>query len=159
MENYNEANNQHLDWDSVIENDNAFTLLPEGEYPFTVTAFSRSEHQPKDPASKIPACKCAAITLTVEEPASGATVEVNEKLFLLKKFEWKLCQFFTCIGQRKPGEQLRMNWATILGAKGRVRLEINRYTGNDGKPHENNRVAEYLEPKAAAQISWKPGSF
>ena len=41
--------------------------------------------------------------------------EMNVNLFLLKRFEWKLCQFFTSIGLRQHGEKLRMNWAAVTG--------------------------------------------
>lgn len=151
--------NQMLDWDSTIENDNAFTLLPEGDYEFTVTGFTRGEFTPKRSDSKIPPCKCAELQLTIVDPATGTDVDLEDRLFLLRKFEWKLCQFFTAIGQRKRGEQLRMNWAGVPGAKGRCHVAINRFTGNDGNPRENNRITEYLEPAEAPKSKWSAGSF
>ena len=43
-ENYNTNRNDALDWDSVIEAENEFVLLPEGEYEFTVKSFERGEY-------------------------------------------------------------------------------------------------------------------
>ena len=151
--------NQNLDWDSVIENDNAFTLLPGGEYEFTVTGFQRGEFMPKREDSKIPPCKCAELTLTARDPVSGNAVELSDRLFLLKKFEWKLCQFFTCIGQRRHGEKLKMNWTAVAGARGRCKIEVHKFTGNDGAERSSNRIAEYLEPQEPASTGWKPGNF
>lgn len=151
--------NQFLNWDDVIENDSAFVLLPEGDYPFTVTEFSRGNFQPKRADSKVPACDCAELKLEVIDPTTGAATTIEDKLFMLRKFEWKLCQFFTAIGQRKRGEQLKMNWATVLGAKGRIRIKVDKYTDKDGNIRDKNVIDSYLEPVEPPKASWTPGKF
>lgn len=131
-----------FDWNDTIENDSSFTLLPEGTYPFTVVKFERGEHAGTD---KIPPCKKAVLTIELDGGALGATT-ITENLFLHSRQEWKLCQFFTAIGQRKRGEQLRMNWQQVPGAKGWARVVINRYKNRDGVDRENNRVDQYIDP-------------
>ena len=131
-----------FDWNDIIENDSTFTLLPEGVYPFTVKGFERGEHAGSD---KIPPCKKAVLTIELDGGALGTT-EITENLFLHSRQEWKLCQFFTAIGQRKRGEQLRMNWGEVAGARGMAEVVINKYKNRDGEDRQNNRVAKYLEP-------------
>lgn len=152
-----------FDWNDTIENDSSFTLLPEGNYPFTVKAFERGEYAGGD---KMPACKKAVLTLEVDGGALGVT-EITENLYLHSRAEWKLCQFFTAIGLRKRGEQLRMDWNRVPGARGWVALIVNRYKGRDGEDRQNNRVDKFLDPAdvrpaapaAPAGGGFTPGAF
>lgn len=136
-----------FDWNDVIENDGTFTLLPEGVYPFTVVKFERGEHAGSD---RIPPCKKAVLTIELDGGALGTT-EITENLFLHSKQEWKLCQFFTAIGQRKKGEQMRMNWQAVPGAKGWAEVVVNKYKNRDGEDRQNNRVGKYLDPAEVKQ--------
>ena len=125
-------------WDDEIQRDESFQVLPEGDYRFTVTRFERARHSGSE---KIPACNKAVLTLSVSGPeASG---EVQTSLFLHSKFEWKLCQFFTAIGQRRPGEAMRMNWGAVPGSSGMCRVGVRKWTGNDGKEREEKRHIEH----------------
>lgn len=151
-----------FDWNDIIENDSSFTLLPEGTYPFTVKSFERGEHAG---SAKMPACKKAVLTLEVDGGALGTT-EITENLFLHSRAEWKLCQFFTAIGQRKRGEQLRMDWNAVPGSRGMCALVVNEYKNKDGEDRKNNRVDRYLDPadvKPAAPKApaggFTPGAF
>ena len=93
-------------WDDEIQRDESpFQVLPEGDYNFTVKKFERARHSGSE---KIPACNKAILTVAVSSAEASGDVLTN--LFLHSKFEWKLCQFFTSIGQRKHGEAMRMNW-------------------------------------------------
>ena len=131
-----------FDWNDVIENDSSFILLPEGNYPFTVKGFERGEFAGSD---KMPPCKKAVLTLEIDGGALGTT-EITENLFLHSRQEWKLCQFFTAIGQRRHGEQLRMNWNAVPGTRGWCALTVNKYKGKNGDDRQNNRVDRYLDP-------------
>jgi hypothetical protein len=149
-----------FDWNDTIENDSSFTLLPEGDYPFTVVSFERGEHAGSD---GIPPCKKAVLTLEIDGGALGTT-EIKENLFLHSRMEWKLCQFFTAIGQRKRGEQLRMDWSRVPGARGMARLVVNEYDEKKngqktGNKRQNNRVDTYLEPTQSAGGGFVPGAF
>lgn len=150
-----------LDWDSEISHDSEFVLLPEGEYSFTVKKFERARH---NGSAKLPACNKAVLTLEVTDGKNKTTIEHN--LFLHQKTEGLLCEFFTCIGQRKRGEPMKMNWPAVMGATGRCKVYIDKWQGNDGQQKENNKIKKFLEPKeykaapaAPATGGWKAGSF
>lgn len=152
-----------FDWTDIIENDSSFTLLPEGNYPFTVVKFERGEHAG---SQKMPPCKKAVLTIEIDGGALGTTT-ITENLFLHSRAEWKLCQFFTAIGQRKRGEQLRMNWQQVPGAKGWAKVVVNKYDDRNGVARENNRVDTYIDPAdmgttapaAPSGSGFAPGKF
>ncbi len=132
-------NSERMDWNSVYENEgNEFVLLPENtEVQFTVTEFVRTKTQKGDYMAK----------LTLKgESAKGEVVFLRENLVLLRSCEWKICQFFTCVGLRKYGERGQLRWNDLLGSSGRCRLGIETWT-KDGKTYEGNCVKEYLEPE------------
>ena len=53
-----------LDWDCEITSEGGeFTLLPDGDYPFTVTKFERQRF---DGSAKLPPCNKAELTLSVD---------------------------------------------------------------------------------------------
>lgn len=130
-----------LDWDSTIEEDGqGFVLLEEGDYDFTVTGFERGQH---NGSAKIPPCPKALLTLSVETDAGVA--EIKENLILYKTMEWKLSSFFRCIGLKKHGERLVMDWGHVLGASGRAHIIQREYVGNDGTTKKTNGVAYFMD--------------
>ena len=131
----------NLAWDAYIENESEFVLLPEGDYDFTITKFERTWY---DGSSKIEPCNCASIELSIVAPGLGRTT-INERLFLADNMEWKLCEFFRCIGQKVHGKGVKMNWDVVLGAQGRAHIIVNEFQGNDGQNKKNNRVQRYLD--------------
>lgn len=128
-------NNELLGWEDEIEND-GFQLLPDGDYDFTVVNFERSRFAGSE---KCPECNVANITLRI--PYQGQNIDIKHSFFMLKKNEWQLSQFFCCIGQKKHGEPLRMNWNLVVGAKGRCKIGKKIYNGND-----YNEVKKFYEP-------------
>lgn len=138
-------------WDDEIKNDSQFQILPEGDYRFCVKKFERARHSGSE---KIPACNKAILTIAIENGETSGSVQTN--LFLHSKFEWKLCQFFTSIGQRKHGEAVRMNWGAVPGATGVCHVGIRKWTGNDGKEHENNEISEFYDPVSAPAVKTAP---
>lgn len=135
------TNERELGWDDEIEKDGGgFTLLPAGEYNFTVAKFERGRFAGSD---KMPPCNEAKLELKIDSPEYGE-VTVFHRLFLHTKTEGFLSNFFAGIGQKKPGEKLRMNWNAVVGAKGRCKLEINKYKTNNGEDRENNQVNTFL---------------
>ena len=138
-----------FDWDTAIEKDgDNFAVLPEGEYEFEVTGFERQRYMPTE-KSKIPACPMALLKIRVGSGEQSTMVE--EHLYLHSSSEWKLCQFFTAIGQRKRGERLIPNWRAVTGSKGRCKLVIREWTDRNGNKRQNNQISTYLEPDADAQ--------
>ena len=143
MDNYNNGNQGfELDWGSEIENDSPdFIVLPEGEYDFTVKCFERGRYNGGD---KVGPCPKAMLTLSIDTPQGEALV--NKDLLLHSKLEGLLCEFFTCIGQRKHGQRVSMNWNAVTGAHGRCKIGHRTYNGN-----QYNEVKKFLEPKQGAQ--------
>lgn len=131
---------RELGWDDEIEKDGGeFTLLPAGDYNFTVTKFERGRFNGSD---KMPACNQAKLELTVHSPEHGDVV-IFHNLFLHTKTEGLLSNFFAGIGQKRKGEKLKMNWQTVIGSKGRLKLEINKFKGRDGDDRTNNQVKTF----------------
>lgn len=153
MANTNE--NYALDWDSEIENDQSFAPLKPGDYTFQVTAIERAQFAGSD---KAPACHIAKLTLTCTA-VDGTQGVVHDSLFLLRNNEGRLCQFFTAIGLRKPGEKLAMCWNQVMGASGMVKLEYDKKNLNDDGSPKYNKVARYLEPveSVAPAKKWEIG--
>jgi len=146
----NEYMNDALDWNSSIEKESEFELLPEGEYAFTVESLERARFAGSE---KMSACPVANITLVITDD-SGSQHKVFDSLYLHKKSEWKLSQFFIGIGQKKKGEPLNPRWNEVPGSTGRLELTINEYTAKDGTKKKNNKVSRYLPKEFKA---WSPG--
>lgn len=131
---------RELNWDDEIEKDGSdFIILPAGDYNFTVTKFERGRFAG---SAKMPPCNQAKLELTIHSPEHGDVV-VFHNLFLHTKTEGFLSAFFAGIGQKKKGEKLRMNWNTVIGSKGKLQLEVNKFVGNDGKELTNNQVKKF----------------
>lgn len=129
-----------LSWDSVISKESEFELLPAGNYNFVVTGMERGRFPGSE---KMKACPTAVLSLKLTGE-DGATGTVTDTLYLSSKAEWRLSQFFTAIGQKKKGEDLRPNWNTVTGSNGKLELSVNEYTKKDGTTGKSNRVGKYL---------------
>ena len=141
MADMNEALGRELGWDDQIENDGAdYEPLPDGEYDFEVRTMERGRFAGSD---KMAACNKATIDCIIKD-AEGKEHHVYDDLILNSKMEWKLCQFFLCIGQRAKGEKLKPRWNEVVGSTGRFKIYLNEYTDKNGKPRRNNKVDEYL---------------
>ena len=133
--------NMFLDWDDAIENDGQeFVILEEGDYIFEVTAFERGRF-PGGP--KIPACNKASLTLQVKTPDGVAICKTD--LLLYKSMEWKLSAFFRCIGQKKHGERLVMDWNKVIGSRGRAHFKPRAYTDRDGNERQANDLDRFYD--------------
>ena len=135
-------NGAALDWDSPIANEGRnFHLFPEGaEVHFEVTDLTRA-------TSRNLNCPMAKLKLRVFE-FSNPDLEnvIIENLVLHTSCEWKLCEFFTAIGQRRHGDKLAPDWSAVVGATGRCKLGIDTFTKRDGSEGQANRVRTFLEP-------------
>lgn len=138
---YNQAERE-FGWDDTIQQDSAdFVLLPEGLYNFVVKGFERGRHMPNPQnPGKLPACNKATVSIEIEA-AEGSTV-LKHNLFLHSSTEGMLSAFFAAIGQKKKGEPLKMNWQTIVGARGVCKVGIRTYNGN-----QYNEVKSMLYPE------------
>lgn len=131
---------RELGWDDIISSDGKeFTVLPEGDYNFTVERFERGRTGSE---SKHPGCNMAIVTLRVHSPQGD--VFVTDNITLHTSMEWKISQFFRALGMKKRGEQLRPDWPGTGGRSGRCTLIIKPYNGKD-----YNKVKEYHDPEEA----------
>lgn len=139
---------RELGWDDeIVKDGGGFTLLPAGDYNFTVAKMERARFAG---SAKMPACNQAKIELTVHSPEHG-DVTIFHNLFLHTKTEGLLSNFFVGIGQKREGEPLRMNWGAIVGATGRAKIEVNTYVSNKGEERTNNQVKEFYKPEQQQQ--------
>ena len=146
-ENYQNDQNMFLDWNDTIESDGQeFITLEEGDYIFEVTGFERGRFPG---GQKIPACNKAALTLQVKTDAGTAVIKTD--LLLYKTMEWKLSSFFRCIGQKKHGERVTMDWTKVIGSKGRAHFKPRTYTDRDGNERQANDVDRFYD--------WEEQSF
>ena len=154
-------------WDTPIENDSEFQLLPEGDYNFRVVKFERGRHSGSD---KLPPCNKAILTIELWNGSAKSTIEHN--LFLHSKCEGLLCEFFTAIGQRRHGERLVPRWNEVIGATGTCKVSVREWTSSrDGRTMQSNDIKRFYEkghaieslsntaPAAQPQAGYKAGSF
>lgn len=161
-------------WDDEILNESGeFTLLPDGDYDFTIKKVERARHGGSD---KIPPCNMAKITFIIW--GAEDKTEITENFYLCNKFEWKLSALFLAIGMKKHGEPLKMNWNAVPESKGKCRVCIDTYYKKDDdrtKPPQNksNKIKKlyaYDEnvqtiksinnaPQTENNNGWKPGVF
>ena len=141
-----------FDWNAEISDEGGeFPILEAGDYNFTVEGFTRKRFNGSD---KMCACNQVVLKLRIDCP-EGVTVEDN--LFLNRKTEWKVSQFFLSIGQKQPGVPLRPNWDALPGSRGRCKLYIDKWKSDrDGREFESNKVEKYYAPSSAsAQQSYQ----
>lgn len=148
-------NNVAMSWDSEIENDSSFTLLPEGDYDFVITDFERKRFEG---SAKMSPCPQAALSIKLfdrADPSKDSTT-VTHNLFLNYKCEGLLCEFFTAIGDRKHGEKLKPNWGAVIGKSGRCKVGVRRWTGKDGSEKQSNEIKRFYEPSQAPAATAAP---
>ena len=151
-----------MGWDDVLENDGQeFIVLPEGDYTYTVTNFERG-HFPG--GAKIPACTKATLTLAIDNDQGIATARVD--LILYRTVEWKIASFFRCIGQKKYGEKMAMNWNNVIGTRGKAHFKPREYE-KDGQTRQVNDVTHFFDydpsvamiPVSNEELPWENGEF
>ena len=160
-----------LDWDDEISIDGgALILLDEGDYDFTVTAFDATGIE----IAKLPECKKVTLTLCVETPEGSANTYYD--MILWSSLEWKICEFFLAIGQKKHGEPFRPRWNEVVGSTGRARFKPRKYTNRNGEEKTVNDVVRFYDkeqpqagkpepqrpaeqPRQSETPKWQPGKF
>ena len=151
----NMANNVGMDWNDTIENDGQeYIILPEGDYNFTVSAFERGRFPG---SAKMQACNKASLTLSVETEEGIASVRTD--LILNRLVEWRISAFFRCIGRKKHGERLVMDWNNLIGAKGRAHFKPRKYTDRDSNEKQANDVDRFYDYDEKFFPAQKDGNF
>lgn len=152
--NQNAAGNGALDWDSAICCDSTeFTVLPEGDYPFTVTKFERQHHAG---SAKMPPCGKAVLTILLDGSALGTTL-VTENLFMHQKMLWKIKQFLVSIGQGKEEDkEIHPRWTAVPGASGRCHVVVQDYQSTKyGDTRQRNAITKFYaaDPEQGARAA------
>lgn len=148
-----EIKNREFGWDDEISNEGTpLRVVPEGDYNVTIVALERARHTPRE-GGKLPACNKAVLTVRVTDPTDGADVDLRYNLFLHSSQEWKLCEFFVGIGQKKKGEPLHMNWNAVVGETGMCHVKVRKFRGNDGNERESNEISKWHEKQQAPTFS------
>lgn len=156
-------NNYVFDWDDEISNEDAFVLLPEGDYGFSAENFERGTF---DGSDKMPACKKAIVTFAIE--GENDKISLTENFLLCAKMEWKLSALFLSVGMKKRGEPLHMDWKGLVGRKGRCHVIIEPYKGKDynkiTKFYAYDEDVEIIQPATSGGYqqptqSWTAGKF
>jgi len=157
-------NGDEYGWDSEISAEaGAFVVLPEGDYDFVVTNLQRDRYQPNpERTGKLPPCPMAIVThrFTSEK---GEQVIIDNRLFLHKSTEGLLAAFFEGIGQKKKGEALKPDWNTVIGATGRAKIGVRKWTSQNNNEMESNEIKKYFPKEQAStpttQGGWKAGGY
>lgn len=130
-----------MDWNDAIESDGQeFVLLPEGDYNFTVTNFERGRFPG---GTKVPPCNKATITVQVKTETGIALVKFD--LLLYRSLEWRISSFFRCIGQKKHGEKLVMDWNKVVGSRGRGHFKIRTYVNSNNEEKSVNDLDRFYD--------------
>ena len=134
-------NNGVFGWDDEVD-EAKYSLLPEGDYRFTVKTLERGRYEPKDP-SKGPSCDQANLTLSVvgdDVDGNPITATIFHSLRLRTKETNFIRVFFDSIGLASAKEKRVMPWGKIVGETGVCRIQIHEYNGK-----ESNRVQYFYE--------------
>lgn len=112
---------EDLGWDSPVQ-DREQKSLPKGEYRFVV----KSLHGPyPSKGDKTLGADMGKLELSIF-PLDESTGWDNpigigyDRLIRHTSTDWKVCQFFTSIGDRKHDEVIVPQWDTVEGAHGRA---------------------------------------
>ena len=130
-------NGYELDWDSTIENDEqqAFVLIPEGDYNFTVDHIDRT--YVGNESEKYAGAKMATVYLNIQVPGQD-DAQVRENFILHSNFAWKIGSLLVSVGLKKKGEPISGNyWSKLPGTRGRCKVVQNASKKNPEQKFNN----------------------
>lgn len=134
-----------LSWDDEINyEERSFITLPEGDYDFEVVDFERARHPGSE---RLPACNMAVLKIRLSGEAGTTTI--NHRLFLHTRTQGFLSEFFVAIGQMRKGESIRMNWNAVVGSRGRCKVGVRKWVGDDGQERTSNEILRFYAPGEA----------
>jgi len=139
---------KEFEWEDEVNQESSFTLLEEGDYRFRMVSMERGRHNGSD---KLPACNKAICTLDILDDDGNKILSITNNLFLHSSVEGMLSAFFIATGAKKHGEPLNImkGFNDSIGRIGWCHLYIDKWTGNDGKTRESNKVKYFIDPEKA----------
>lgn len=133
--------NKVLSWDDeIVDLNDEYKLLPEGDYFFKVIGFERAMYPG---GAKLPACPKAVVTFAIYDGFKVAT-RVHQDFLLCESVAWKISQFFRAIEEKKSGERIQMKWNIVNGSFGKCRLTTKSYVNKFGENKTINSIDKFL---------------
>lgn len=129
-----------LDPDDVIRND-GLEYVSEGRYAFVITEVEGGFFHG---SQKIPPCPQMTVSVLADTPAG--LVPSKFFLYLCRSFEWKLSAFFRCIGLKKPGEPLKMDWDHLPGCIGTAYFQPETFFDDNMQKRTALNLVKFLDP-------------
>lgn len=140
-------NEEYMNWDDGLEpaEEKTYVTAPEGEYEFMITKFEKAVSKAGN--------NMAVLTISLVNDSSEEEYSlITDRITLSPKMQWKLCQFFECLGLMTHGEALgKMPWSKVLGAEGRAVIKHDEYNGV-----KRAVIDKYLPPVAKPKKKAKP---
>lgn len=127
-----------LDWDSTIDKDEqeAFILLPEGDYDFVVDHIDKTEVG--DSSEKYAGNRMATVYFNIPVPGEDEEVQIKENFILHSNFAWKIGSLLVAAGLKKKGEAISGGyWGKLPGCRGRCKVVQNASKKDPSKKFNN----------------------
>jgi hypothetical protein len=141
---YNE--NDAIPMDGSFEVEAPSSLIPEGEYLFTIAQMKREQVEAK---GKMPKHVNIKFMLRLEN-ADGPAGTVWDNLRMYMKWAWKFAELAKSIGHTAAdANSCRIDWSKFEGAQGRVKITQKDWEKNDGTKEKQNAF-KYLLPVTEA---------
>lgn len=136
--------NAAIPMDGNFEVEAPSSLIPEGEYLFTIAQMKREQVEAK---GNMPKHTNIKFMLRLEN-ADGPAGTVWDNLRMYMKWAWKFSAIAKSIGHTPPdSKSSRIIWANFEGAQGRVRITVKDWKRSDGTVEKQNDF-KYLPPAA-----------
>ena len=167
MENYNRMEGGELQEGMSLsasdlgDYDKGYTLLPEGDYDFTVVNIESTRYTPGPNSSgKIGPCKQIILTMRVSNPEDGSTVDLTHNLYMWDSCKGMIAQFYDSVGMHKKGEPLKIDWRkdVIIGKTGKLKLNHRINQNDKDKPADQQRKYNNIQRLYAKEVSAPAGS-
>ena len=140
--------NRELGWDDEVSQESTFTLLEEGDYRFSMVNFERGRHPG---SAKLPPCNKAILDIAILDKDGRELTMLKHNLYLHSSVEGLISAFFLATGAKKHGEPLNISkgFHDSFGRTGWCHVYVDRWTGDDGKERENNKIKYFIAPENA----------
>lgn len=144
--------NKVLSWDDeIVDLDEEYRLLPEGDYFFKVINFERAMYAG---GAKVPACPKAIVTFAIYDGFKVAT-RIRQDFLLCQDVAWKISQFFKSIGEKKNGERIQMKWNIVNGSYGKCHITTRSYVNRFNENKTINTIDRFLPYEVEAITKFK----
>lgn len=121
--------NMEIPMDGAIEYDGGYSLVPEGEYFFTVIDWKKIQTPAK---GKMPNHINIKFKLHLEN-ADNVSGTAWDNLRMYQKWVWKYAEIAKAIGHTAPDcTQIRIDWSRFVGAGGKVKVSHREWEKDDG---------------------------